>query len=86
MSDKYRIDILFVKNRVDILLIKIESICFTARVAKYQIDFLHIKYIHNFETNGAPYCTSIDVLPSKNQELCEFCTHVNQLKHCRYFN
>ena len=26
--------------------------------------------------------TSIDVLPSKNQALCEFCTRVNQLKHC----
>ena len=25
---------------------------------------------------------SIDVLPSKNQALCKFCTHVNQLKHC----
>ena len=24
--------------------------------------------------------TSIDLLPSKNQALCEFCTHVNQLK------
>ena len=24
----------------------------------------------------------VDVLPSKNQALCEFCTHVNQLKHC----
>ena len=45
MSDKYRIDI---------LLVKIESICFTARVAKYRIDFLHIKNMHNFETNGAP--------------------------------
>ena len=46
MSDKYRIDI---------LLVKIKSICFTARVAiKYRIDFLHIKNMHNFETNGAP--------------------------------
>ena len=26
--------------------------------------------------------TSTDVLPSKNQALCEFCTRVNQLKHC----
>ena len=24
----------------------------------------------------------IDVLPSKNQALCEYCIHVNQLKHC----
>ena len=24
----------------------------------------------------------VDVLPSKNQVLCEFCTCVNQLKHC----
>ena len=23
-----------------------------------------------------------DVRPSKNQALCKFCTHVNQLKHC----
>ena len=26
--------------------------------------------------------TSIDVLPPKNQALYEFCTRVNQLKHC----
>ena len=26
--------------------------------------------------------TSIDVLPFKNQAICEFCTRVNQLKHC----
>ena len=26
--------------------------------------------------------TSIDVLPSKNQEVCEYCTHVSKLKHC----
>ena len=26
--------------------------------------------------------TSYDVLPSKNQALCEYCTHLNQLKHC----
>ena len=25
--------------------------------------------------------TSIDVLPSKNQELCEYCTHVSKAKH-----
>ena len=24
----------------------------------------------------------IDGLPSKSQMLCEFCAHVNQLKHC----
>ena len=28
------------------------------------------------------FLTSIDVLPSKNQGLCEFCTRVNQLKQC----
>ena len=31
------------------------------------------------------YCitkTSIDVLPSKNQALCEYCTYVSKLKHC----
>ena len=26
--------------------------------------------------------TSVDVLPSKNQALCEYCTHSNKLKHC----
>ena len=26
--------------------------------------------------------TSIDVLPSKNQALCEYCTHLSKLKHC----
>ena len=26
--------------------------------------------------------TSIDVLPSKNQALCEYCTLVSKLKHC----
>ena len=26
--------------------------------------------------------TSIDVIPSKNQTLCEYCTHVSKLKHC----
>ena len=30
------------------------------------------------------FCTnnSIDVLPSKSQALCEYCTHVSRLKHC----
>ena len=28
------------------------------------------------------FSTSIDVLLSKNQALCEYCTHVNKLKHC----
>ena len=27
------------------------------------------------------WSTSIDVLPSKNQALCEYCTH-EKLKHC----
>ena len=26
--------------------------------------------------------TSIDVLPSKNQAPCKYCTHVSKLKHC----
>ena len=26
--------------------------------------------------------TSIDVLPSKNQALCEYCTHVSKPRHC----
>ena len=26
--------------------------------------------------------TSIDVLPSKNQALSEYCIHVSKLKHC----
>ena len=30
--------------------------------------------------------TSINVLPSKNQVLSEYCTLVSKLKHCRYFN
>ena len=32
-------------------------------------------------------CLSNDVLPFKNQALCEilYCTHVSILKHCRYF-
>ena len=27
-----------------------------------------------------------DFLPSRNQALCEYCTHVSKLKHCCYFN
>ena len=46
--------------------------------------------VHNYN-NITVYClyfgnctvkTSIDVVPSKNQALCEFCTHVSKLKHC----
>ena len=28
------------------------------------------------------FATSIDVLPSKNQALCDYCTLVSKLKHC----
>ena len=34
----------------------------------------------NTRTSNTTRITSIDVLPFKNQALCEFCTHVNQLK------
>ena len=26
--------------------------------------------------------TSVDALTSKNQAMCEYCTHVSNLKHC----
>ena len=29
-----------------------------------------------------PSNKQVDILTSKNQALCEFCTHLNQLKHC----
>ena len=41
---------------------------------------LYINYIDRLCLNSI--ATSIDVLPFKNQALCEFCTRVNQLKHC----
>ena len=31
--------------------------------------------------NREPLITSIDVLPSKNQALCEYCTYLSALKH-----
>ena len=40
------------------------------------------KYLNIIMSKSIQEQTSIDVLPSKNQALCEFCTHVNQLKHC----
>ena len=36
----------------------------------------------NIHTSHLSCETSIDVLQSKNQALCEYCTHVNKLKHC----
>ena len=32
--------------------------------------------------NGIDLITRVDVLPSKNQALCEYCTLVGTLKHC----
>ena len=46
---------------------------YTATV-KEQISYL--------QTISLALLTSIDVLPSKNQALCEYCTHVSKLKHC----
>ena len=40
---------------------------------------MHITTSSNFCT---AVITSINVLPSKNQALCEYCTHVGKLKHC----
>ena len=37
-------------------------------------------------TNTVDQETSIDVLPSKNQALSEYCTLVSKLKHYRHFN
>ena len=43
-----------------------------------------VQVIYSLSLSSSLYTiqTSIDVLPSKNQALCEFCTRVNQLKHC----
>jgi len=39
---------------------------------------------HNLKNTSSNFLgkTSIDVLPSKNQALCEYCTHVSKLKDC----
>ena len=45
---------------------------------------------YTFDAVVADLITSTDVLPSKNQVLCEYCIHISELKprlkHCRYFN
>ena len=43
-------------------------------------------YLHEMYNLHALCRTSIDVPPSKNQALCEYCTLVSKLEHCRYFN
>ena len=41
-----------------------------------------LRVIHMVLSNFTIEQTSIDVLPSKNQALYEYCTHVSKLKYC----
>ena len=54
--------------------VRIAVLCTTYVILSSEYNTLHCMQ--------STYETSIDVLPSKNQVLCEYCTHVNQLKHC----
>ena len=57
-------------------------------VENYQIKVCCIAKMTHFwcavlkVTHQSMLKTSIDVLPSKNQVLGEYCTHVSKLKHC----
>ena len=48
------------------------------------LQIVPTRFLSSVDYNDKEFHTqkSIDVLTSKNQALCEYCTYVNHLKHC----
>ena len=59
--------------------------CHSHQTAPYRINLIKLQFLRK-DSKEIEYMlangTNIDVLPSKNQVLWEYFTHINKLKHC----
>ena len=51
-------------------------------ITMYVRMYMYSKLAQFSQKTGTAFITSTNVLPSKNQAVCEYCTHVIKLKDC----